>query len=159
MSHSGGPDGPYRNGPGIGGPGSPRRAGGRSSPGRSGGRWRRIEKNIPARPPSGSCRDMREKADLPLAQRRILLYNTFRTCRCDGIGRRSGLKIHRWRQRTGSSPVTGTTSSRTLQRSRRRFLFPSKRCPSRIVQSPFPVRTAGAEQRTLRRITEVVFHC
>ena len=29
-------------------------------------------------------------------------------CRCDGIGRRSGLKIHRWRQRTGSSPVTGT---------------------------------------------------
>ena len=28
--------------------------------------------------------------------------------RCDGIGRRSGLKIHRWRQRTGSSPVTGT---------------------------------------------------
>ena len=31
-------------------------------------------------------------------------------CRCDGIGRRSGLKIHRWRQRTGSSPVTGTKS-------------------------------------------------
>ena len=30
------------------------------------------------------------------------------SCRCDGIGRRSGLKIHRWRQRTGSSPVTGT---------------------------------------------------
>ena len=37
-----------------------------------------------------------------------LLYNLLRTCRCDGIGRRSGLKIHRWRQRTGSSPVTGT---------------------------------------------------
>ena len=32
-------------------------------------------------------------------------------CRCDGIGRRSGLKIHRWRQRTGSSPVTGTNSA------------------------------------------------
>ena len=30
------------------------------------------------------------------------------SCRCDGIGRRSGLKIHRWRHRTGSSPVTGT---------------------------------------------------
>ena len=30
------------------------------------------------------------------------------TCRCDGIGRRSGLKIHRWRQRAGSSPATGT---------------------------------------------------
>ena len=34
------------------------------------------------------------------------------TCRCDGIGRRSGLKIHRWRQRTGSSPVTGTKEER-----------------------------------------------
>ena len=33
------------------------------------------------------------------------IYNT---CRCDGIGRRSGLKIHRWRHRAGSSPATGT---------------------------------------------------
>ena len=31
-------------------------------------------------------------------------------CRCDGIGRRSGLKIHRQRWRTGSTPVTGTTN-------------------------------------------------
>ena len=31
-------------------------------------------------------------------------------CRCDGIGRRSGLKIHRRRRRTGSTPVTGTTN-------------------------------------------------
>ena len=38
----------------------------------------------------------------------ITWYIIIRTCRCDGIGRRSGLKIHRWRQRTGSSPVTGT---------------------------------------------------
>ena len=30
------------------------------------------------------------------------------TRRCDGIGRRSGLKIHRWRHRAGSSPATGT---------------------------------------------------
>lgn len=29
-------------------------------------------------------------------------------CRCGGIGRRKGLKIPRWRQRTGSSPVSGT---------------------------------------------------
>ena len=36
----------------------------------------------------------------------VVYYSS--TCRCDGIGRRSGLKIHRWRQRTGSSPVTGT---------------------------------------------------
>ena len=28
-------------------------------------------------------------------------------CRCDGIGRRSGLKIHRQRWRAGSSPATG----------------------------------------------------
>ena len=30
------------------------------------------------------------------------------TCRCVGIGRRSGLKIHRWQHRAGSSPATGT---------------------------------------------------
>ena len=30
------------------------------------------------------------------------------TCRCDGIGRRGGLKIHCPQGRTGSSPVTGT---------------------------------------------------
>ena len=41
------------------------------------------------------------------------MYNTCCLCRCDGIGRRSGLKIHRWRQRTGSSPVTGTTWSQS----------------------------------------------
>ena len=35
-------------------------------------------------------------------------YQKYHTCRCDGIGRRSGLKIHRWRQRAGSSPATGT---------------------------------------------------
>ena len=37
-------------------------------------------------------------------------------CRCDGIGRRSGLKIHRWRQRAGSSPATGTKKSRSSER-------------------------------------------
>ena len=31
------------------------------------------------------------------------------TSRCDGIGRRSGFKIRRWRHRGGSSPPTGTT--------------------------------------------------
>ena len=29
-------------------------------------------------------------------------------CRCDGIGRRSGLKIHRQRWRAGSTPASGT---------------------------------------------------
>ena len=62
-----------------------------------------------------------ENLGSPLARREILLYNITYTCRCDGIGRRSGLKIHRWRQRTGSSPVTGTTSPRTSYRSRRLF--------------------------------------
>ena len=42
-------------------------------------------------------------------------------------GRRDGLKIRWWRHRVGSSPTTGTTSSRTAYRSRRRFLFQSKR--------------------------------
>ena len=73
-----------------------------------------------------------------------IVYNKSRTCRCDGIGRRSGLKIHRWRQRTGSSPVTGTTSSRTAYRSRRRFLFPSKRhrsfTPSLLLSKSKPLR-------------------
>ena len=40
---------------------------------------------------------------------RALWYNNARcTRRCGGIGRRKGLKIPRWKQRTGSSPVTGT---------------------------------------------------
>ena len=30
-------------------------------------------------------------------------------CRCGGIGRHKGLKIPRWQQRTGSSPVSGTS--------------------------------------------------
>ena len=29
-------------------------------------------------------------------------------CRCDGIGRRTGFKIQRWRHRAGSTPATGT---------------------------------------------------
>ena len=33
------------------------------------------------------------------------------------------LKIHRWRQRTGSSPVTGTSSSQATYRLRRVFIF------------------------------------
>ena len=33
-------------------------------------------------------------------------------CRCVGIGRRSGLKIHRWQHRAGSSPATGTIKSK-----------------------------------------------
>ena len=42
-----------------------------------------------------------------------LAINHTHTCRCDGIGRRSGLKIHRWRHRAGSSPATGTKKADT----------------------------------------------
>ena len=38
------------------------------------------------------------------------------TCRYDGIGRRSGLKIHRWRHRAGSTPATGTIHSKARKR-------------------------------------------
>lgn len=54
------------------------------------------------------------------------MYNVNYIGRCDGIGRRSGLKIHRWRQRTGSSPVTGTNSSQAAYRLRRAFSFHCK---------------------------------
>ena len=33
--------------------------------------------------------------------------------RCDGIGRRAGLKIQWWRHRTGSTPVTGTKRTKS----------------------------------------------
>ena len=35
-------------------------------------------------------------------------------CRCDGIGRRDGLKIRWWQHRVGSSPTTGTTKEVTF---------------------------------------------
>ena len=40
----------------------------------------------------------------------VLYYNFtgFSLCRCDGIGRRDGFKIHCWQQRAGSSPASGT---------------------------------------------------
>ena len=46
--------------------------------------------------------------DFPLG----IVYNTsvVNTRRCDGIGRRAGLKIRWWRHRTGSTPVTGTNT-------------------------------------------------
>ncbi len=65
-------------------------------------------------------------------------------CRCDGIGRRSGLKIHRWRQRTGSSPVTGTTSPQASYRLRRLF-FKSHRALLllRLLSKSHPLRWAA----------------
>ena len=46
----------------------------------------------------------------------VFLYNTLETCRCDGIGRRAGLKIRSWRQGAGSTPAAGTKKSLILLR-------------------------------------------
>ena len=40
----------------------------------------------------------------------MILYNNVCNRRCDGIGRRDGLKIRWWRHRVGSSPTIGTIS-------------------------------------------------
>lgn len=42
---------------------------------------------------------------------KVYYYNP-RLCRCGGIGRHKGLKIPRWKHRTGSSPVSGTKKGR-----------------------------------------------
>ena len=49
----------------------------------------------------------------------IIIEHGSQRRRCDEIGRRSGLKIHRWQQRAGSSPATGTN------------LSPAASCPQR----------------------------
>ena len=85
-------------------------------------------------------------------------------CRCDGIGRRSGLKIHRWRQRTGSSPVTGTTSEQALYRLLRLFLQKSER--AHAAAPPFQIEPAalgfdlvlGASLEAAGIYTAVIFH-
>ena len=75
------------------------------------------------------------------------MYNTCCLCRCDGIGRRSGLKIHRWRQRTGSSPVTGTTWSQSSLCDHV-FLYPwRKKLIRPLPCSSFPNRTRFAGLR------------
>ena len=49
---------------------------------------------------------------ITLAKRICFCYNTVvvkSISRCDGIGRRAGLKIQWWQHRIGSTPITGTT--------------------------------------------------
>ena len=46
-----------------------------------------------------------------LEKEAIMLYN-IAACRCDGIGRRDGLKIRWWQHRVGSSPTTGTRNDK-----------------------------------------------
>ena len=48
----------------------------------------------------------------PIAFWISLCYNmkaVYPRCRCDGIGRRAGLKIQSWQQGAGSTPATGTS--------------------------------------------------
>lgn len=53
-----------------------------------------------------------KKAALPFGRAAYVFHNN---CRCGEIGRRKGLKIPRWKQRTGSNPVTGTTYIQNLR--------------------------------------------
>ncbi len=65
-----------------------------------------------------ACRAVRERdAGLQVIDAKALpgtnaansrIYRASLKCRCDGIGRRSGLKIRRWQHHAGSSPATGT---------------------------------------------------
>ena len=58
------------------------------------------------------------------------------TCRRDGIGRRTGLKIPRWRHRAGSTPAAGTSSSQATYRLRRFFYEKSSRAHSAAPRFP-----------------------
>ena len=78
-----------------------------------------------------------------LAKRRNIVYNIFRTRRCDGIGRRSGLKIRRWRQRGGPSPPTGT-------KTKDRFGGLLFWVPLPLVAPPFGIMMLGRVKPTLR---------
>ena len=53
------------------------------------------------------------------------------------------LKIHRWRQRTGSSPVTGTTSEQALYCLLRLFLQKSER--AHAAAPPFQIEPAALD--------------
>ena len=50
-------------------------------------------------------------------------FGLYIVCRCGGTGRRKGLKIPRWKHRTGSIPVSGTTGQGRSQAALRLFLF------------------------------------
>ena len=49
--------------------------------------------------------------DIFLAMRASMSYNAPVMRRCDGIGRRAGLKIPWWQHRIGSTPIAGTIKS------------------------------------------------
>ena len=84
-----------------------------------------------------------------LANYRTIPYNNACImCRCDGIGRRDGLKIRWWRHRVGSSPTTGTSSSQASYRLRRAFYAPHQKLIVRsLCCSSLPNRTRCAGLR------------
>ena len=55
----------------------------------------------------GSTREKRARNHSPLDREETLWHKTASTRRDGGIGRRSGLKIRRWRHREGSTPSPG----------------------------------------------------
>ena len=69
----------------------------------------------------------------------------FRKCRCGGTGRRTGLKIPGSRERTGSIPVTGTTSKEPDFIPFPRFALEPRKLHIRRVLPPSPdrIRFAG----------------
>ena len=80
-----------------------------------------------------------------LANYRTIPYNNACImCRCDGIGRRDGLKIRWWRHRVGSSPTTGTTSEQSPLCSDVLLFLRNKRTSSaRSLAPPFQITTAS----------------
>ena len=54
--------------------------------------------------------EVRQRSATPIPPVRFWVPPPKKKCRSGGIGRRTGLKILRWRHRTGSIPVFGTSS-------------------------------------------------
>ena len=86
-----------------------------------------------------------------LANYRTIPYNNACImCRCDGIGRRDGLKIRWWRHRVGSSPTTGTTSEQSPLCSDVLLFLRNKRTSSaRSLAPPFRPRFASPDSRSV----------
>ena len=97
-------------------------------------RRRKAPRRAPGTANDGDIR--RRKAATIKSQRWLADKKAKHTCRCDGIGRRSGLKIHRWRQRTGSSPVTGTKKWDTPTGVSHFFMPPTRTGGESLAQPP-----------------------
>ena len=72
-----------------------------------------------------SLQDLKNFGHRKSHEHKVFVGDKVNICRCDGIGRRSGLKIHRWRHRAGSSPATGTKKILVLQNKDFLFIYPN----------------------------------